>query len=641
MSDTTLMKTDLLPEGLSDHEKKRLLELYEYDILDTDPDENYTSLAELAARIYDMPVAQINFIDKDRQWSKVSLGVEMENLPLEMSFCNRTIQQDQFLLAPNATEDDRINDIPFVKDDPNVRFYAGVAIKGEKGYNIGTMCIVDLKPRDISEEDLETLRILASEVEARLNLHRRNRELKESNEKLSETATFLNNSTDLMFRIDPKIYKIIDINPEVREVLGYDRDEIAGVPLSKLAPGNQFLEQLNSWACMDYKGIFRFENCLKKKDGEKVWFQVQISEKNGMWYATARNINEKKVIEELHNDTLNILKNAQRIASVGHWEWLPKENKLIWSDELHQILGTDPDNFEVTIDSFLELVYPDDRYILDQAMQRIIGGGDVEPYEHRCVLPDGSIKHVMERGEVTRNENGEPVRVSGILQDVTASKEAETKLMENLKEKELMLSEIHHRVKNVIAMISGMLQLEQFKSNDVETSILDSIISRVQSMALVHENLYQCDSFSYVPIGELLKELVEIAMNSEYHKEVPNIIVETSPVSININQAIPFALTVNHLIFNSLSNSRASSVISISESGESVQLQVKSQGNSSLKSLRQNGNDEDMTTRIFQSMIQQLKAEYRVDSTGTDDILEIRFDKSDNFGSSAANFFHN
>lgn len=192
-----------------------------------------------------------------------------------------------------------------------------------------------------------------------------------------------------------------------------DRDEIAGAPLSKLAPGNEFLKQLNSWAAMDYKGIFRFENCLKKRDGEKVWFQIQISEKKGIWYATARDINERKVIEKLHNDTLNILKNAQRIASVGHWEWLPKENKLTWSEELHQIMGTDPKHFDVTVDSFLELVHPDDRYIPEEAMQRIIGGGDIELYEHRCVSSNGTIKHVMERGEVTRDENGEPIRVSG------------------------------------------------------------------------------------------------------------------------------------------------------------------------------------------------------------------------------------
>lgn len=642
MSDSILTKKGDPAEGLSQHERNRLAELYEYDILDSDPDENYTSLAELAARIYDMPVAQINFIDRDRQWSKISLGVEMDNIPRDISMCNRTIQQDQFLLAPDASKDDRLNDIPFVTDDPNVRFYAGVAIKGEKGYNIGSMCIVDLKPRDLTEDDLETLRILASEVEARLNLHRRNKQLRESNEKLSETATFLNNSTDLMFRIDPDIYQIIDINPEVKQVLGYDREEIKDSPLSKFAPGNHFFDQLNEWAELEYRGIFRFDTCLKNKAGDKVWFQIQISEKQGTWYATARNINERKIIEELHNDTLKILKNAQRIASVGHWEWYPRENRLLWSEELHNIMDTDPDQFEVTIDSFLDLVHPEDRHVLDSAMKRIVGGGNIQPYEHRCILHDGTVKHVMERGEIVRNENGEAIKVSGILQDITVSKEAEKQLLENLREKELMLSEIHHRVKNVIAIISGMLQLEQFKSSEAESNILDPIISRIRSMALVHENLYQTDSFSYVPIGDLLKELVDIALNSEFQNKAPSIIVETNPVTININQAVPFALTINHLIFNTLSSSQSSSVIQLEEENSLVKLVIKSEGCENMSKLMSKDSDsENMSAQIFKSMLSQLKAEYDVQSTDTDDVLTIRFQKSDNSGSSAASFFHN
>ncbi len=161
---------------LNNIEKKRLEELYEYEILDTEPDHDFDSLAELAAKIMNAPAAQINFIDVDRQWSKSSIGVEMENIPRSVSFCAHTVQQDSYLIIPDTYNDERFKDFPFVTNDPSVRFYAGVAIKGSRGNNIGSMCVVDVSPRELSPDELDSLKILAHEVETRLNLQKSNKE---------------------------------------------------------------------------------------------------------------------------------------------------------------------------------------------------------------------------------------------------------------------------------------------------------------------------------------------------------------------------------------------------------------------------------------------------------------------------------
>lgn len=622
--------------SLSEHERNRLAQLYEYDILDTARDEDFDSLARLAARICDVPVAQINFIDKDRQWSKSSIGVEMENLPLEISFCNHTIRQEQYLVIPDMVEDDRFKNSPFVSEDPHARFYAGFAIKGDGGYNIGSLCVVDLKPRELTDEEFETLNILKDEVEARLNLRKKNKELEVKNEKLIQTTTFLNNSADLMFRIDPVVYQITDINKEVSGVLGFEQRQMTGQPLSALAPDQSFFRKLNSWSKGDRSELFSTETKFAHKSGKPVWFQVGVSEREGLWYATARNINERKKIEEAHNETLKILQNAQRIAKVGNWEWIPETGELTWSDEIHRIMGTDPASFDVSVDSFLDLIHPEDRHILENAMQRILGGGDIEPYEHRCVLGDGTIKVVTERGEVIRDGNGGLVKVTGILQDITAIKQTEQKLLEMLHEKEIMLGEIHHRVKNNIALMSSMLQLEQFNApTGDESQLIGNILSRIQSIALVHENLYQSDSFSYVPFGELLTSLADIAVESAGSQNRPHVGVESENVNLNINQAIPFALAVNNLLYNLLCHTPSPVSIRLTEDSSSLHMQMNVETGSNGKTTIA----DHLNNQILDTLIEQLDADLNIRQNGTGHSVTMTFEKNNLSGSAAGQNF--
>ena len=623
-------------DAISNIEKERLKELYEYEILDSGQDADFDSLAKLAANILKAPVAQINFIDREQQWSKSNVGVEMEYLPRSISFCSHTIQHETHMVVPDAQNDDRFKDFPFVSEEPNVRFYAGVPIKGSRGNNIGSVCVVDTTPRDLDPEELEALKILAREVEARLNLLKRNRELNESNKKLQKTTRFLENSADLMFLIDPNRYRIMSINPEVKQILGFDQNQIEGEPLSILSPGIDFLKKLNKWAENSTENIFQIEVQLLNKKEETIWFQLQISQKDELWYATARNINDRKLIEKKHDETLKILKNAQRIANVGHWEWYPDLDMLTWSQQLHDILGTTPDTFTPSMDHFFDMVHPDDRHIVQDAFDRIVGGGSLVPFEHRCKLPNGEVKYVMERGEITRDEYGKTVRVSGILQDITPIKKSEIELSNSLKEKELMLSEIHHRVKNNIALISGILQLEL---NDGDARGLSSIHSQIKSIALIHDNLYQSDSFTCAPFGELLKELVSIVLKSQVNEDAPHVMVHSGGVELNINQAIPLSLAINHLLFNCFEDRTTPIEIRLSEESETVQLVIKREGKRSFVSFQTDGDDEPkLNILLFDNLLQQLNGFRTIEPDETGNSLIISFQKSNKSGSGAGPF---
>jgi PAS domain S-box-containing protein len=616
-------------------EEKRLEELYSYNILDTGRDDDFDALATLAAKICGTAVAQINFIDEDSQWSKACIGAEMDRIPREHSFCDHTIRHDEDMIVPDMLEDERFKGNLFVENDPNVRFYAGIAIKSENRHNIGTICVIDVEPKELNEHQLDSLKILAKEIEVRLKLRKTNLQLEESNQQLNQTATFLKNSADLMFLIDPKLFKIREINRDVIKLLGYHPHELQNQPLSVLKPGQVFLEELNHWAGSDLEK-FEFECRLQSKNGDKTWFNVQITKVDELWYATARQIEKRKEIEEKHRDTLKILKNAQRIAKVGNWVWYPQTGELNWSDEIHHLMGTDPDSYSPSLKSFMQMIPEEDRHILENTIERIIGGGSIEPFEHRVVKKDGQLIYVTQRGEIERNEHGEAVKVIGILQDITESKQAEEKILESLKEKEVMLAEIHHRVKNNLSIIIGMLQLEEFNTDNLQASeIMNSIISRIRSMALVHENLYQTSTFTYVPFDKLIEDLIKTTLKSNHYSNNPNIVIEADDVCLNINQAIPFALAVNQLIYLCFSDYENQIIFSLIDKDQSVELRIQVDGESVFSKLTEK---ESNSVNLFKTLLTQFKGSYMINNSKSAGQLLISFDKSDNKGSSAGNF---
>ncbi|BAT58575.1 blue-light-activated histidine kinase [Variibacter gotjawalensis] len=154
----------------SEHE--RLDALASFSILDTPREADFDDVAELASRICETPIAVVNLIGEGRQFFKAEVGLGVRETPLESSFCARAILEDEFLVVPDATKDPRFDCNPLVTGDPQLRFYAGALLKTDDGHAIGTVCVLDMKPRDLSPLQEKTLRVLARQVMNQLNLRR-------------------------------------------------------------------------------------------------------------------------------------------------------------------------------------------------------------------------------------------------------------------------------------------------------------------------------------------------------------------------------------------------------------------------------------------------------------------------------------
>jgi len=153
------------------NEQQRLATLRGYEILDTEPEAAFDDLTLLASYVCQTPVALISLVDADRQWFKSKIGVSLTETSRDIAFCASAILQPDVFIVPDTRQDERFAQNPLVVSEPKVRFYAGATLMTD-GNALGTLCVVDRVPRELSTEQLEALRALSRQVLAQLELRR-------------------------------------------------------------------------------------------------------------------------------------------------------------------------------------------------------------------------------------------------------------------------------------------------------------------------------------------------------------------------------------------------------------------------------------------------------------------------------------
>ncbi len=168
-------------------EENRVQALRALNILDSLPQAEFDEITFLASKICDTPVALVSLVDRDRQWFKSKTGTSLNETGRDIAFCAHAILQDEIFIVPDATVDDRFKTNPLVTGEANVEFYAGVPLLDPNlGLPIGTLCVIDNRPRDLSEEQLKALRFLKNQVERLLSLQMQNAKLARLQRQLEE-----------------------------------------------------------------------------------------------------------------------------------------------------------------------------------------------------------------------------------------------------------------------------------------------------------------------------------------------------------------------------------------------------------------------------------------------------------------------
>lgn len=158
----------MIKPAIPSNEAKRIQTLRDMSLLDTPPEERFDRVTRLAKQVFSTSIALVSLVDADRQWFKSRQGLDAEETPRDISFCGHAILDDKIMVVNNATEDQRFCDNPLVCGNPNIRFYAGYPLAAPDGSRVGTLCIIDDKPREISSEQLSLLRELGRMIEEEL-----------------------------------------------------------------------------------------------------------------------------------------------------------------------------------------------------------------------------------------------------------------------------------------------------------------------------------------------------------------------------------------------------------------------------------------------------------------------------------------
>ncbi len=274
-----------------------------------------------------------------------------------------------------------------------------------------------------------------------------------------------------IYRIDSDA-RIIEVNDKAAESLGYTRDELAGMSLFDIDPTINSGNWGGVWQALHSQGMDNFETTHRRKDGHE--FPVEINshllEYGGQEFAIslATDISSRKRAEDSLKKSERLHRKAQQIARLGHWEYKVGEKNPMWSDEMYRIFEMEKRPSGVSFDAFFERVHPEDRTRIDEHINRAIENRTGIDIFNRVLLPDGSVKYVHGLGHVECDNDGNPVKLIGTVQDVTKLKEAEVekekaerRLLQAQKMEAIgtLAGGIAHDFNNILSSVIGFTQI--------------------------------------------------------------------------------------------------------------------------------------------------------------------------------------
>ena len=193
-------------------ESERLQSLRTLDLLDTESEERYNDLIRLASYICSTPIGLLSLVDQDRQWFKAKLGISIDGTPRSESICSHTIRQHDLLIVEDATEDERFRQMPLVESGV-VRFYAGTPICSPEGHNIGSLCVIDNKPRTLTQEQKDALEVLGRQAAAYLVIRRQMQKLLLGAEECKQVEQQLREKQRELEEVNGKLQELASTDP--------------------------------------------------------------------------------------------------------------------------------------------------------------------------------------------------------------------------------------------------------------------------------------------------------------------------------------------------------------------------------------------------------------------------------------------
>lgn len=275
-------------------EIERLRALLSYNILDTPQEEEFNNLVKLISIVCDSPIAIISMIDDKRQWYKAKTGVPQNEVPKAETFCRYTLQQEEIMEINDARKDERVKKNPHVIAENGIRHYAGINLKASNGHKIGTVCVVDTKPKQLKKEQKHALRLIADQTMIILEARKKNKELSDELEeiisnKVMETRRRLlrkESEYNVLLRAIKKSNAVVEFSPEgvIRsindnfvKITGYSKEELGGENHNILLYEGQKAKDIQFWSSLKNGKFHNGRLKRRHKNGSAVWIQASYN----------------------------------------------------------------------------------------------------------------------------------------------------------------------------------------------------------------------------------------------------------------------------------------------------------------------------------------------------------------------------
>lgn len=248
-----------------------------------------------------------------------------------------------------------------------------------------------------------------------------------------------------------------------------------------------------------------------------------------------------------------LLDKSQELAHIGHWAWDIHNSCLEWSDEVFRIFGVTRENFSVSVENFESAIHPDDLEDFKIKRDDMLAREDESEIEHRIVLPDKSIRFVVERSSVIRDDEGKNIFVMGTIQDISDRIEIENELRNQINEKELLLREVYHRIKNNIVSIGNLIHLKAETSGcDDLHVVFNDILSRIESMRLLYDMLMLVDDQDSIPADRYFEGMCTTILDLYSCADRISLDLKNEKVLLNPQLMFSCGVIINELLTNTL-----------------------------------------------------------------------------------------
>ena len=357
----------------------------------------------------------------------------------------------------------------------------------------------------------------------------------------------------------------LDVNQRLCDLLAYPREELMALTWPDITYPDDLAGDLTEYerVLTGQTNGYSLDKRFVRKDGVVIYASIAVScvrKSDGSpdyFVALVQDIDARKRAEQALIESEERWKFAIEGAGDGLWDWNVQTGVAFYSPRYKAMYGYVDADFGTTSDEWSSRIHPEDAPGVFAALQPYMEGkpGSAS-VEFRMLCKDGSWKWTLGRGiVVSRDTNGKPLRMIGTNADISERKQNEKILQQSLKDKQALLMEVHHRVKNNLQVISSLLRLETRRSTQAETkTVLTDMQGRIRSMAVLHESLYRSGTFASVDLGSYLRQLASQAFRAQQsgHNNTVRLALDLASVSVGMDQAIPCGLLVNELISNCL-----------------------------------------------------------------------------------------